>query len=528
MAARAARFEAFRSRLRTLLLGPQLLAFMPALTLAGFWIGGEMALVIIALLLPVAFALAGLYSTAPSGRAAVDPATGLGLRSAAVRAAERSLSLGPGGSATAAALVVGLDDFPALCQRLNPRATDAVLAVCANRLVSSVRSVDVVVRLEGPRFAIVLGNGAQTDLEALILVSARIQREIELPVIVDAARIYVSASVGFCNCRSAPERSGEALLAAAEDAMADAAAHGAGMLRAYAPDIRRRAEARHTISDELPAALDGEQIRPWFQPQVSASSGAVTGFEVLARWDHPERGLVPPAEFLTTAADMGLMGRLGEVMLYQALTALRSWDACGAGVPGISMNFSGEELRNPMLVEKVRWELDRFGIAPDRLTVEVLETVIAQTENDTIVRNLSAFAALGCRIDLDDFGTGHASITSIKRFSVGRIKIDRSFVTQLDTDPEQRTVVGAILTMAGQLGLETLAEGVETPAEHRVLRSLGCDYLQGFGIARPMPAAEVAAWLEGYRRQLERPLGAAPPSPRPKPPAPSASAGKTA
>ena len=157
-------------------------------------------------------------------------------------------------------------------------------------------------------------------------------------------------------------------------------------------------------------------------------------------------------------------------------------------VPTVSVNFSAAELRNPKLAEKLKWELDRFGLAPDRLTVEILETVVAETDNDVIVRNVAALAALGCGIDLDDFGTGHASITNIRRFALRRLKIDRSFVTRVDEDREQQKLVSAILSMAERLGLDTLAEGVETPGEHAMLSQLGCGHVQGFGIGRPMPS----------------------------------------
>jgi EAL domain-containing protein (putative c-di-GMP-specific phosphodiesterase class I) len=196
------------------------------------------------------------------------------------------------------------------------------------------------------------------------------------------------------------------------------------------------------------------------------------------------------------------MGRLLEVMLYESLTALRSWDTAGLEVPGISLNFSEDELRNPEIAEKISWELDRFCIAPSRLTVEILETVIAMAENDTINRNIRALRDLGCPIDLDDFGTGHASIANIKRFAVDRIKIDRSFITQIDVDNEQQKLVSAILTMAESLNLATLAEGVENNAEHAVLRRLGCNYIQGFGVARPMPADAVKDWVRGYENRL--------------------------
>ena len=153
-------------------------------------------------------------------------------------------------------------------------------------------------------------------------------------------------------------------------------------------------------------------------------------------------------------------------------------------------------------MEKLQWELDRFELAPDRVTVEILESVVAEAENDTVVHNIAALSQLGCGIDLDDFGTGHASITSIRRFAVNRIKIDRSFVTKVDCDPVQQRMIAAILSMAERLELATLAEGVETIAEHAMLAQLGCSHVQGYSIARPMPFEETIAWLEHHRSKL--------------------------
>ena len=154
-------------------------------------------------------------------------------------------------------------------------------------------------------------------------------------------------------------------------------------------------------------------------------------------------------------------------------------------------------------MEKIKWELDRFDLTPDRLAVEVLETVVALAPDDMITRNINALGALGCQIDLDDFGTGHASISSIRRFSVSRIKIDRSFVMKADRDPEQQRMIAAILTMAERLEVETLAEGVETVGEHAVLAQLGCDHVQGYGIARPMPFEQTLDWIVGHSAKLQ-------------------------
>jgi EAL domain-containing protein (putative c-di-GMP-specific phosphodiesterase class I) len=246
--------------------------------------------------------------------------------------------------------------------------------------------------------------------------------------------------------------------------------------------MRRVSQARAELREEAGAALDGGQITPWYQPQISTDTGKVTGFEALARWHHPERGMIAPADFLPAIEQAGLLERLAEVMMYHSFTALKAWDASGVAVPQVGVNFSGAELNNPRLVEKIKWEMDRFNLAPPRLSVEVLKTVIARAPDDQVTLNINGLVALGCQVDLDDFGTGHASIYSIRRFKIDWLKIDRSFVMKADRDPEQQRMISAILTMAERLGLETLAEGVETVGEHALLAQLGCDHVQGFGI----------------------------------------------
>ena len=164
-------------------------------------------------------------------------------------------------------------------------------------------------------------------------------------------------------------------------------------------------------------------------------------------------------------------------------------------------------MRDPNLVARLKWDLDRFDLPPRRLSIEVLESVVAETDDDMIVRNLTALSKLGCGIDLDDFGTGHAAIASIRRFSVSRIKIDRSFVAGADTDPEQQKIITAILSLAEQLGVETLAEGVESLSEHALLAQLGCTHVQGFAIARPMPLQSTHGWLASHKAKLERTPG---------------------
>lgn len=492
-------FRSARSIL-ALMRRPEMILFLPAVTLAAFWFGGERVLVMVALGAPLVFALAGAFhQVEPTTPALPDALGGLGLRAHLVTALDNIMKEEFVTGKTTACLVVQFDDMDQILDRHGRAAQTEVLARSAERICASLRSGDLVARLEGGGFAIALSPIRRLDLETVVQLSARLQSAINVPISLNAQRLYVSASVGFCMAARAPEPNGRALLDAAQIAADEAMRHGPGAIRAHAPEMARHRADRDALRAELEQALDEGQIRAHFQPQISTDTGAITGFEALARWYHPDRGLIAPAEFLPMIDDAGLSERLGEVMLFNALTALSRWDRAGLGVPTVAVNFSAAELRNPRLAEKLKWELDRFGMEPKRLCVEILEHVVAETDNDVIVSNIAALARLGCGIDLDDFGTGHASITSIRRFAVRRIKIDRSFVTKVDEDREQQKMVSAILSMAERLGLASLAEGVETPGEHAMLSQLGCGDVQGFGIARPMPVDETMDWIERHR-----------------------------
>lgn len=482
---------------------PELMVFLPAVTLAAFWLGGERVLILVALGLPLTFALAGAFrfhDTAPAPLP--DGLSGLALRPQIVSALDAVLRDGAITGKTTACLVVQFDDASTLLDRHGRAAQTEVLARSAERICSALRDGDTVARLEGGGFALALAAQRRLDLETMVQLAARLQAAVSPPISIDAARLYVTCSIGFCLGVQSPEPTGRALLDAGQVAADDALRNGPGAIRAFAPDMARKHADRDAFRAVLEKALDEGEIRPHFQPQVSTDTGAISGFEALARWHHPDRGLVSPAEFLPAIEDANLSERLGEVMLYHALAALVRWDKAGLRVPTVGVNFSTAELRNPRLAEKLKWELDRFDLTPDRLSVEILETVVAETDNDVVVRNIAALAKLGCGIDLDDFGTGHASITNIRRFTVRRLKIDRSFVTRVDEDREQQKMVSAILSLAEQLGLETLAEGVETPGEHAMLAQLGCGHVQGFGIGRPMPFEATGNWITQHRARL--------------------------
>lgn len=486
----------------TYLRRPELMVFLPAATLAAFWLGGEQILVLVALGLPLVFALAGAFRFGAQPPYPAEALSGLALPARVVDALDGAMNSAPQSGLVTGCLVVQFDDAESLLDRHGRAAQAEVLAHAGQRLASVLRPGDTVARLEGGGFAVALSPVRRLDLETMVQLAARLQTALATPFSVDRARLYVTVSVGFCLGVRSPGPTGSALLDAAQVAADEALRNGPGAIRAYAADMARTRADRDAMRDGLEAALDGGQIVPWFQPQVSTDTGAITGFEALARWNHPERGLIPPGEFLTAIDEAGLAERLGEVILYHSLSALAAWDRAGLRVPTVAVNFSAAELRNPRLTDKLKWEIDRFGLSPERLSVEILETVVADTDNDVVVSNIAQLARLGCGIDLDDFGTGHASITNIRRFSVRRIKIDRSFVTKVDEDREQQKIVSAVLSLAERLGIDTLAEGVETAGEHAMLSQLGCGHVQGFVVGRPMPFADTSAWIATHRAKV--------------------------
>lgn len=478
---------------------PEVLAILGAAALAWHWYGINAGLVPLLAALPLIWRT-GLNETeqrfSPADGAVTAP------RRAIQTALDHVLAGGRGSARRSACFVVGIDEPGHLVATYGQEAFERALGRIAERVSTVLREPDLLHRVDGTRFAIALAPARRLDLETAIQIASRLKAAVDDPLSIDAMTVYVSASIGFCLTGRSPEASGASVMEAAERAFEEARRHGPGGIRAYSPDIGRAAAARDALADRIVAALEQGEILAYFQPQISTDTGQVTGFEALARWQHPERGILAPGEFLPAVLGAGYGERLGEIMLGHALGALRNWDRAGLDVPSVAVNFSGAELRNPNLASRLKWELDRFDLAPERLTVEVLESVIAETGNDVIAHNITALARLGCRIDLDDFGTGHASIAALRRLSVRRIKIDRSYVTRIDTDAAQQRMVTAILSMAERLGIETLAEGVETVGEHALLAQLGCNHVQGFAIARPMPQQSVDGWLRQHRARL--------------------------
>ncbi len=399
-----------------------------------------------------------------------------------------------------ACIVLNVDKFSEFAQDLDSVAIDTAMKLVLERMSSAVRTGDEVVLLSPQTFGVIVRSIRAPETSAVLTLCERLDEATSAPLQLDAGVFHVTLSAGFCLDSRAGERTGVAMLTAAKAALDEAIQNAPRAIRGYSN--RTVAPIKSALSEEVLEALEKGHIKPWFQPQISTDTGEITGFEALARWEHPKKGMLPPTAFVPTLEAAHRLEELGESILNQALRSLSAWDKAGALVPAVSVNFATQELRNPSLVERIKWDVDRFELDPSRLTVEIIETVISEHDDDIITRNIRALGSQGFGIDLDDFGTGHASLSNIRRFAVDRIKIDRSFVANVDSDPEQQRMVAAIIGLGERLGIETLAEGVENIGEQSILSQLGCNHLQGFAIARPMPFEKTIDWILHHQNSL--------------------------
>ncbi len=475
---------------------PEVVALLPAAGLAVLWLGGEVALLALAAGLPLALALFSRFW----------PQSAVSVSDHVIDRLDGALRDRSHGARQTGCFVVQFDDPSWLCDRHGRTRQSEILAASVARIRGAMRPGDMLFPLEDGSLVVALAATQRLDLEVMVRIAGRIQMVVQQPLVLVEGSAQVTCCIGFCHARQLADGGGRNLLEAAQIAVDEARRHGPGVIRAYSADLAEQRAQRDSLRASFATAIAAGQIRAHFQPQLSTDSGEVSGMEALARWHHPDQGCLPPGKFLPALDGTDLMELLTREMLSQSLEAMAAWDSIGLRVPQVAVNFAADDLRDPQLPERLTWALDAHHLAPSRLTVEVLESVVAGEADDMVARNIARIAQLGCGVDLDDFGTGNASITSIRRFALQRLKIDRSFVRDIDTDRGQQKLVTAILSLAEKLGLDTLAEGVESRGEHAMLAQLGCGHVQGYVIARPMPFDDVAPWLLRHRENLARAL----------------------
>jgi diguanylate cyclase (GGDEF)-like protein/PAS domain S-box-containing protein len=401
-------------------------------------------------------------------------------------------------------LFVDLDRFKNVNDTLGHAVGDELLQQVSERLTRSVRSGDTVGRLGGDEFAIVLSSLSSS--QDANLVAQKIMTSFAEPFKLGGSEIYVTASIGITLY---PDDSSDqdTLIRNADSAMYRAKEMGRNSFQFYTPEMNSRALEILNMESSLRRALDRDEFLLYYQPMASVADGRVVGVEALLRWQHPERGLVSPGDFMFVMEETGLIVPVGEWVLRRVCLQIKEWERAGIPLVPVSVNLSARQFSQKDFGPGIGRLLDAQSVDPALIELEITESsIMANTEE--AARTLEYLSELGVGLSIDDFGTGYSSLAYLKRFPLDRLKIDRSFIRDLTTDNDDATITRAVISMAHSLGLKVIAEGVETGAQHEFLAEHGCDEVQGYFFSRPMPAADCGAWLAEGRRLL----GAKPPA----------------
>jgi diguanylate cyclase (GGDEF)-like protein len=409
-----------------------------------------------------------------------------------------------------AILFVDLDGFKPINESFGHAAGDLVLREVAARLKRFARPEDRVAHLGGDEYLLLIGGNPSAEDAAIF--SERLQVSIGEPCRMNGKEAIVSSSIGIALY---PEHGPiSALIANAEAAMRSAKSGGGGGYAFFEERMTSGARDQLELLRDLRRALAEGQLHLVYQPKIHAPSGEITGAEALMRWEHPNRGLVGPDQFIPIAERFGLISAMGNWLIEEACRQAGVWRDAGLQMR-VAINLSAHQLRHPDLADRISMALRRNDIKPQLLTCEITESV-AMEDASNAIRMVEKLSALGVNISIDDFGTGYSSLSYLRKLRAGELKIDKSFVLDLETSADARAVVDGIVKLAHALGLKVVAEGVETEAQHQILRSFGCHELQGFLFARPMSARALSNWamedvgpraLE-FRDSLYRPTAA--------------------
>ncbi|HEX4775403.1 MAG TPA: EAL domain-containing protein [Acidimicrobiia bacterium] len=425
-----------------------------------------------------------------------DPLTGLSNRRVLMDRLQHQLDELSRRETSVAVFYLDLDRFKRVNDDLGHEAGDHLLIEVSRRIETVVRPPDTVARLGGDEFVVVCGGlGDEADA---IGIAERLLDAISEPVSLAGRSISVSPSIGVALTSSTDDDPVE-VLRRADTAMYRAKGRGRACFEMFDERLRRQTNARVQMESDLRDALAHDRFRLYYQPIVSLEHGTIIGVEALLRLEHPTRGLIGPDEFIAVAEESGLIGAIGRWVLDEACRQLARWRTI---LPDelhelhMAVNVSGRQLAHPALAQQVQRALDESGVPPDQLCLEMTETVFMDAVN-SVMDNLEALKARGIRLGIDDFGTGYSSLTYLRNFPVDVVKVDRSFVRELDARPQDQAIVSAVVELGHTLDLTTIAEGVETEGQLELLRVLGCDLAQGYHFARPRPADEVTELIRG-------------------------------
>jgi diguanylate cyclase (GGDEF)-like protein len=384
-----------------------------------------------------------------------------------------------------------LDRFKLINDSLGHSVGDKLLQVVARRIRALLRDDDTVTRIGGDEFTILVSSVDKVD-EAT-LVARRVREALKLPIVIDGRELFVSASIGVSLYPNDGDDA-ETLLKNADTAMYRAKTQGRDTVQLYAPAMNARALEQLTLENRLRRALPNGELELFYQPIVAMSTRRICAMETVLRWRHPELGLLTPDAFVALAETTGLIVPIGEWVLRTACRQLREWQEAGLPELRTSVNLSVRQLQQPDFVSVVSDILGETRIPPETLELELTESMAMQSDGDTLGK-LRELKRLGVRISIDDFGTGYSSLSALRLFPADSLKIDRSFVGEIATDPDDAAIAEAVIALARSLKLHVIAEGVETREQLEFLRDHQCDYWQGFLFCQPRPAAACSAML---------------------------------
>jgi diguanylate cyclase (GGDEF)-like protein/PAS domain S-box-containing protein len=425
-----------------------------------------------------------------------DPLTGLANRQLLIERIDRSLAGGRRTAGYVGVLFLDVDQFKVINDGLGHAAGDRLLVGLAERFQAMVRPGDTLARFGGDEFVLVCDNITPEDAERL---AARIVTTARDPFQVGGKEVYVTVSAGIVLAADDSDADANSMLLHSDVAMYRAKADGRARVVMYDEAMHRRASSRLDTESDLARAIERGELRVYYQPLVDISTEKTVGFEALVRWQHPERGLIPPAEFIPIAEETGMIVPIGQWVLAEALRQVQAWRSQLAGGDDltIAVNLSARQLQDADFVQVVSGILSRSGMDPAAVHLEITETMV-MNNLDLAVATLTGLRDLGVRLSVDDFGTGWSSLSYLRLLPVHTIKIDRSFIEGLGgQDPQAPAFVDAIVSLARALDLDVVAEGVESRDQLAELRRLGAGRAQGFLWSRPLPAAEIPRWLAG-------------------------------
>lgn len=491
-----------------ILLRREMIAFVPACGLALLWIGPEAMVLLGFTAILVGWMTRPLPIPPEDEDDDRDPATGLPEKEAAVEAFADILEEARERMRPSACLVLGIDSVDQLLRQLHRDEFDLLLRRMGERLGAQLRAGDQVARWDGAEFAVLLKPTPRLNLEGMIQLCGRLQDALAEPYSISAREVTLSAYVGFRLLRRSDLEAREPfdanlLLAEAEAAARDAHRFGPGAIRAFSQSAGGAKTVGHSLARDCGDSLEAGHITAFFCPQISTDTGEICGIEVKPRWLHRECGMLDESQILPAIEAAGLIERFSEVLLFETFGALREFDRRGEAVGPASLLLPIPQLDNPKLIERLAWECDRFSIAPERLSFVLPQASVARLAEDLVDHNLRALRRLGCRIELAGFGTGPISADTMRKLAPERLRIDRPFIAGIDHNAENQKLVAAIASMAENLRMTTLAEGVASIAEHAMLGQLGCSAVQGPAIAPPMPPEDFHDWAERHRAKLE-------------------------